>query len=122
MQAGLRVGVRHLGTEVGIAQDRTGAPFGPSAVALAGLAVVLYLGREDAPRGILEGGTHRRVLHTEAGLEILCTRLALVCPAWIVMEVTGGLELPVAQFLSAAGHDLARVNSRQVWNFGRALG
>ena len=63
-----------------------------------------------------------RVPRTEAGLEILCTRLAPVRPARIVMEVTGGLELPVAQALSAAGHAVARVNPRQVRDFGRALG
>ena len=63
-----------------------------------------------------------RVPHTEAGLETLCTRLAPVCPARIVMEVTGGLELPVAQALSAAGHAVARVNPRHVRDFGRALG
>ena len=63
-----------------------------------------------------------RVPHTEAGLETLCTRLAPVCPARIVMEVTGGLELLVAQALSAAGHAVARVNPRYVRDFGRALG
>ena len=43
-------------------------------------------------------------------------------PARIVMEVTGGLVLPVAQALSAAGHAVARVNPRHVRDFGRALG
>ena len=63
-----------------------------------------------------------RVPRTEAGLEALCTRLAPVRPARIVMEVTGGLELPVAQALSAVGHAVARVNPRHVRDFGRALG
>ena len=63
-----------------------------------------------------------RVPHTEAGLETLCTRLAPVRPARIVVEATGGLELPVAQALSAAGHAVARVNPRHVRDFGRALG
>ena len=63
-----------------------------------------------------------RVPHTEAGLETLCTRLASSLPARVVVEATGGLELPVAQALSAAGHAVARVNPRHVRDFGRALG
>ena len=63
-----------------------------------------------------------RVPHTEAGLESLCTRLAPSCPARVVVEATGGLELPVAHALSAAGHAVARVNPRHVRDFGRALG
>ena len=63
-----------------------------------------------------------RVPHTEAGLETLCARLAPGGPARVVVEATGGLELPVAQTLSAAGHAVARVNPRHVRDFGRALG
>lgn len=40
----------------------------------------------------------------------------------IVLEATGGLELPVMEALSAAGLGFARVNPRTVRDFARAMG
>ncbi|MXZ23565.1 MAG: IS110 family transposase [Caldilineaceae bacterium SB0666_bin_21] len=43
-------------------------------------------------------------------------------PALIVMEATGGLEMPLATTLQAAGLPVAVVNPRQARAFGRASG
>jgi transposase len=40
----------------------------------------------------------------------------------VVLEATGGLELPVAAALAEAGFSVAIVNPRQVRNFGKATG
>jgi len=45
-----------------------------------------------------------------------------VAPALIVMEATGGIELPLAAALAAAGLPVAVVNPRQMRDFARATG
>jgi transposase len=49
-------------------------------------------------------------------------RLRAIGPALIVLEATGGLEVPVAVALAAAGLAVAVVNPRQVRDFARATG
>jgi transposase len=63
-----------------------------------------------------------RVEHTEAGREQVVADLKALQPELIVLEATGGLELPLAAALAAAGLKLAVVNPRQVRNFAKALG
>jgi len=63
-----------------------------------------------------------RVEHTEAGRQQVVTDLQALQPELIVLEATGGLELPLAAALAAAGLKLAVVNPRQVRNFAKALG
>ena len=41
---------------------------------------------------------------------------------FVILEVTGGLEMPVASALAAAGIAVAIVNPRQVRDFARAAG
>ena len=52
----------------------------------------------------------------------LVNRLKELQPALIVLEATGGLELPVAAALAAAGLPVAVVNPRRVRDFARANG
>lgn len=63
-----------------------------------------------------------RVAHTEVGREQVVAELKALQPELIVLEATGGLELPLAAALAAAGLKLAVVNPRQVRNFAKALG
>src|SRR5262245_31723446 len=63
-----------------------------------------------------------RVEHTEAGRQQVVSDLQALQPELIVLEATGGLELPLAAALAAAGLKLAVVNPRQVRNFAKALG
>lgn len=60
--------------------------------------------------------------YTEGGVTELGERLRSLGPALVVLEATGGLELPVAGQLAALGLPLAVVNPRQVREFGRATG
>jgi transposase len=65
---------------------------------------------------------HWTIDYTEAEVAQLVTRLKELQPALIVLEATGGLELPVAAVLAAAGLPVAIVNPRQVRDFARANG
>ena len=58
----------------------------------------------------------------EAGLAALVQRLQPLRPTLIVLEATGGWEVPVAGALAAAGLPVAVVNPRQVRAFAKATG
>jgi transposase len=52
----------------------------------------------------------------------LIAELMVLRPALIVLEATGGLEIPVVNALHAAGLPVVVVNPRQVRDFAKALG
>ncbi|HWE62239.1 MAG TPA: IS110 family transposase [Chloroflexota bacterium] len=60
--------------------------------------------------------------HDEAGMAALVVRLQTLGPALVVLEATGGREVPVVAALGAAGVPVAVVNPRQVRDFARAVG
>lgn len=61
-------------------------------------------------------------VHDEAGIADLVPRLRALQPHLIVLEATGGREVPLAATLAAAGLPVAVVNPRQVRDFARAIG
>lgn len=58
----------------------------------------------------------------ERGIRELVERLATRTPALVVLEATGGYELPLGAALGAAGILVAVVNPRQVRDFAKATG
>jgi transposase len=56
------------------------------------------------------------------GIETLVEQLTGHAPALIVLEATGGYEIPVVAALGAAGLPVAVVNPRQVRDFAKASG
>lgn len=68
------------------------------------------------------GGETRRTCNREAEITQLVQQLQELRPALIVMEATGGLELPLAAALAVAGLPVAVVNPRQVRKFAEATG
>jgi len=58
----------------------------------------------------------------DRGIQELVTRLQHLGPTLVVLEATGGYEVPVAAALAAAGLPVAVVNPRQVRDFARATG
>ena len=60
--------------------------------------------------------------NTKAGIAQVLTRLQALSPTLIVMEATGGLELPLTGALAAAGMPVVGVNPRQVRDFAKATG
>jgi transposase len=59
---------------------------------------------------------------TEVAIAALVTRLQGLTPQVVVMEATGGYELPVAAACAAGGLPVAIVNPRQVRAFAQAAG
>ena len=71
---------------------------------------------------VLPGGESWSCGQTPEEHEALALRLDALGPACIVLEATGGLELPVVAVLGARGLPVAVVNPRQVRDFAKALG
>jgi transposase len=67
-------------------------------------------------------GDSFRVSHDDSGFVTLLERLRSVAPSVVVLEATGGYEIPVAASLASAGLPVAVVNSRQIRDFARATG
>ena len=67
-------------------------------------------------------GQRLSVPNQEKGVRELVDSLGDPSQALVVMEATGGLELPVAAALAEAGFSVAIVNPRQVRDFGKATG
>ena len=62
------------------------------------------------------------VAYDESGVNALVSRLQSLEPYSVVLEATGGLELPLAAALTAASLPVAVVNPRQVRDFAKATG
>ncbi len=58
----------------------------------------------------------------EEGIAGLVESLSALNPPLIVLEATGGLELPLASALAAGRLPVAMVNPRQVRDFAKAIG
>lgn len=67
-------------------------------------------------------GERAVVPHTEESITTLVERLRRHQPARLVLEATGGLEVPLASALAVAGIPVAVVNPRQVRDFAKATG
>jgi transposase len=63
-----------------------------------------------------------QVPNEEEGITMLVARLQAVEPTLIVVEATGGMELPVTLALAAAGLPVAVVNPRHTRDFAKATG
>ena len=64
----------------------------------------------------------RRVTYDDAGVASLVTRLHALGPRIVVLEATGGYEVPLAATLTSAGVPVAVVNPRQIRAYARAVG
>lgn len=65
---------------------------------------------------------HWQVPNDASGIDMLVKHLVTLRPAGVVMEATGGIEMPVAVALYEANIIAALVNPRQVRDFARSLG
>lgn len=63
-----------------------------------------------------------RAANDEAGIASLVARLVPLSPAGLVLEATGGYEVPVVAALAAAGLAPAVVNPRQARRFAEGIG
>ncbi len=70
----------------------------------------------------VQPGTGFQILHDESGIAQAVDRLHTLQPTLIVLEATGGLEVPLAGALAAAELPIVVINPRQVRDFARATG
>lgn len=81
----------------------------------------------DVAKGTLDvavrpQGEQWQVANEEGAIGALVTRLQTLQPSLIVLEATGGLEIPVLSALAAAQLPAVVVNPRQVRAFAKAIG
>ena len=62
------------------------------------------------------------VSYDETGIKELVSQMVDLGPAMVLLEATGGLELPLVAALAAAALPVVVVNPRQVRDFARATG
>jgi transposase len=62
------------------------------------------------------------VPHDDSGIAQLLERLKATSPTLIVLEATGGVEVPLTSALAATGLPVVVVNPRQIRDFAKAVG
>ena len=67
-------------------------------------------------------GQRRVVSYDETGVGELVSQMEDLGPALVLLEASGGLELPLVGALAAAALPVVVVNPRQVRDFARATG
>lgn len=72
--------------------------------------------------GVLPSGEGRHETNDQQSISQLIQRLLELAPKLIVIEATGGLEIPLAAALAGANLPVVIVNPRQVREFARAIG
>ena len=68
------------------------------------------------------GGEVTQYPNDARGIASIIDKIEPLKPSGVVLEATGGLEMPLASELELAGLPLSLVNPRQVRNFARATG
>jgi transposase len=71
---------------------------------------------------VVPSGAPWTCANDDAGIQALADRLQHLRPVGIVLEATGGYELPVSVLLASRGLPIAVVNPRQTRAFAKALG
>ena len=70
----------------------------------------------------LRPGAAFSIAHEESAIATLVEQLTALRPVLIVLEATGGMEIPLTSTLATAGLPVVVVNPRQVRDFARASG
>lgn len=67
-------------------------------------------------------GTSFSLTHGESAIAALVQQLCALSPTLIVLEATGGMEIPLTSALATAGLPVVVINPRQVRDFAKASG
>src|SRR5438477_6688142 len=115
------------GHQARITQGRaSGEHAGAGGLPAGGEAGAMFVGIDVAKAhldlAVRPSGEQWRVPNDEAGIGQVLARVQALQPTLVVLEATGGLEVPLAAALAAAGVPVAVVNPRQVRDFAKAVG
>ena len=89
------------------------------------MSAEIFVGMDVSQGGVdvaVHPGPAFQITHDERGIADAVARLQAVQPTLIVLEATGGLEVPLTGALAAAGLPVVVINPRQVRDFARATG
>jgi transposase len=87
-----------------------------------GIFVGLDVSKDRMDAHVQPTGDRFAVGTDEAALATLVTRVSALSPTLVVLEATGGYEIPVTAALANAGLPVAVVNPRQIRDYARATG
>lgn len=87
-----------------------------------GCSVGVDVSKDRLDVAVAPGGEAWTSPYTNQGMAALAMRIQALGPRRVVLEATGGLEIPVVAALAAVGLPVVVVNPRQVRDFARALG
>jgi transposase len=87
-----------------------------------GIFVGLDVSKDRVDAHVQPTGDRFAVGTDEAALATLVTRVSALSPTLVVLEATGGYEIPVTAALANAGLPVAVVNPRQIRDYARATG
>ncbi len=87
-----------------------------------GIYVGIDVAKVRVDVAIRPGGDWCEVSNDEAGIAALVVQMQELNPAALVLEASGGLELPLVAALAAASLPVVVVNPRQVRDFAKATG
>lgn len=85
----------------------------------------IYVGIDIAKASmyiVVHNGQHWSFPNDDGGISQVVSKLKELSPELVVLETTGGFEIPLAAELGAAKVPTAVVNPRQVRDFARAIG
>lgn len=89
---------------------------------VAAVDVGIDVSKDRLDVGVWPGGQTFSAANDQAGREQLAKRLASMQPRLVVLESTGGMEVPMALELGEAGVPYRIVNPRQVRDFAKGMG
>ena len=87
-----------------------------------GIYVGIDVAKARVDVAIRPEGDRRVVSNDDAGIAVLVVQMQELNPAAVVLEASGGLELPLVAALAAASLPVVVVNPRQVRDFAKATG
>jgi transposase len=91
-------------------------------VAAAGAFVGVDVAKAALEVAVRPGGDAWSAANDPALIAAVVGRVRAAGPALVVLEATGGADMPLAAALAAVGLPVAVVNPRQVGDFARAVG
>lgn len=77
---------------------------------------------QDTVDVAVQPGTAFQIVNDDHGIAEAVARVQAIQPTLIVLEATGGLEVPLVEALAAVGLPVVVVNPRQVRDFAQATG
>ena len=88
----------------------------------AGIYVGIDVAKAKVDVAVRPTGERWEVPRDEAGIPQLVSEMKTLVPSLVLLEATGGLELPLVAALAAEALPVVVVNPRQVRDFARATG